>query len=82
MHARDFPELISPAGLPTISTMAFLITRVDSSDALVELTLNALYQKVEDESVVSELGLIERQLAREFAVEFHPSALRFYTTMK
>ena len=80
--SRDFPDLVGPAGIPTISTMAFLITHVDSSDALVESTLHALYDEIDSESVVSKLGLIKRPLAREFSVRFHPSAAHFYSLEK
>ena len=80
--SRDFPELVGPAGIPTISTMAFLITHVDSSDALVESTFHTLYDEIDGGSVVSKLGLIKRPLAREFSVRFHPSAVRFYSLKK
>jgi len=76
--SRDFPDSVGPTGIPTISTMAFLITRVNSSDALVESTLHALYDEIDNQSVASKLGLIKRSLAREFSVRFHPSAARFY----
>jgi len=62
--------------------MAFLITHVDSSDALVESTLHTLYDEIDGGSVVSKLGLIKRPLAREFSVRFHPSAVRFYSLKK
>ena len=69
-HADHFPE----GGIDTVGTTAFLASRLDTPDALVEAALSAIY---EEPAFIA--GLIPRDRAAEWqGLAFHPVARKFF----
>ncbi len=64
--------------IPTVATMAFLVSNANAGEALVNRMLSALFIERENGSIATRLNLLSRTASSQHPIDFHPAALRFF----